>query len=444
MQRLPLEERFPFATALAAHAEDANDRQQPLMIWYGIEPAVVPFPEQAIALALSSKIPTVTRLITRRLVEEIEQTPGPVDALLAAALKDENAAAREPIVRGMSEGLKGLGQVAKPRHWDDFAKVMIPSQGELVRELGLVFGSGRAVAELVALVKNADADPNARRSAFASLLRSPKPEQFELARGLINDKVLGAAARLGLAKFGDADVPKILLGNWPDRSLEWRAANVTTLSSRPAWARELLAAIERHKIGREEISPFQARQIRSLGDAAVNEQLARVWGELRETPAARQQEITRWKTLLTPEVTSKADASNGRLVFSTICAACHKLYGEGAAIGPDLTGSDRHNLDYLLGNIVDPNAVVPADYRVSVVKLKDGRVLAGVIPEQTEKLVTVQTPAERVTVPRSDIADLQQMPQSLMPEGLLEALGPDKVKDLFAYLMSNGQVPLPK
>ena len=141
---------------------------------------------------------------------------------------------------------------------------------------------------------------------------------------------------------------------------------------------------------------------------------------------------------------AKADARKGRAVFASVCAACHKLYGEGAAIGPELTGSDRHNLDYLLGNIIDPNAVVPADYRVSVLKLKDGRVLTGVIPEQTDKLVTVQTPAERITVQRSDIAEQQQMSQSLMPEGLLQALGEDNVKHLFAYLMSNGQVPLPK
>lgn len=443
IQRIPLDlERFSIAQALAKHAEDANDRQQPLMIWYGIEPDVVKHSPRAIGLAMTSRMPTLTKLIARRLVEEIEQTPEPVDQLLAASLKFKLKG--EPILRGLSEGLKGFGQVTKPQHWDDFAKWMAPEHGDVVRELSLVFGSGRASEELVALVKDADADANARRSAFDSLLRNPKPELFALARGMINDKVLGAAARLGLAKFANGDVPKALLGNWPDRSLEWRTANVTTLSSRPAWAKELLAAIEQHKISREEISPFQARQIRNLGDTALNEQLTKVWGELRETPEARLQEIATWKSLLTPAVIAQADASKGRLVFSGVCAACHKLYGEGAAIGPELTGSDRHNLDYLLSNIIDPNAVVPADYRMSVVKLKDGRVLAGVIPEQTDKVVTVQTPAERVTVPRSDIAEFQQLSQSLMPEGLLPALGKDAVKDLFAYLMSNGQVPLPK
>ena len=444
MQRLPLDARFPFAIALAAHAEDANDRQQPLMIWYGIEPAITAHPEQAIALAMSSKIPTVRRLVTRRLTEEIERTPAPVDALLAAALKSENADAREDIVRGMGGALKGFRQVAKPAHWDDFVKALGAQQADIVRNVSLVFGSGRAVEEIIALIKDGHGDANARLSAFDSLMRNAKPEHFAIARSMISDKVLGTAARLGLAKFSDGDVPKSLLTNWPDRSQEWRAANVTTLASRAAWAKELLTFAEKNPTVRGDITPIHARQIRSLGDEAVNKQLTKVWGELHDTPEAKKQEIAKWRSLLTAAALAQGDASKGRALFTTVCAACHKMYGDGAAIAPELTGSDRRNLDYLLENIVDPSAVVPADYRIAIVKLKDGRTLSGVIPEQNDRTVTVQTPAERVSFLRSDIAEMQQLSQSFMPEGLLTALGEENVKHLIAYLMSSGQVPLPK
>ena len=444
MQRLPLDARFPFAIALAAHAEDANDRQQPLMIWYGIEPAITAHPEQAIALAMSSKIPTVRRLVTRRLTEEIERTPDPVDALLAAALKSGNADAREDIVRGMGGALKGFRQVAKPAHWDDFVKALGAQQPDIVRNISLVFGSGRAVEEIIALIKDGHGDANARLSAFDSLMRNAKPEHFAIARSMISDKVLGTAARLGLAKFSDGDVPKSLLTNWPDRSQEWRAANVTTLASRAAWAKDLLTFAEINPAVRGDITPIHARQIRSLGDEAVNKQLTKVWGELHDTPEAKKQEIAKWRSLLTAAALAQGDASKGRALFTTVCAACHKMYGDGAAIAPELTGSDRHNLDYLLENIVDPSAVVPADYRIAIVKLKDGRTLSGVIPEQNDRTVTVQTPAERVSFLRSDIAEMQQLSQSFMPEGLLTALGEENVKHLIAYLMSSGQVPLPK
>ena len=444
MQRLPLDARFPFAIALAAHAEDANDRQQPLMIWYGIEPAITAHPEQAIALAMSSKIPTVRRLVTRRLTEEIERTPAPVDALLAAALKSGNADAREDIVRGMGGALKGFRQVAKPAHWDDFVKALGAQQPDIVRNVSLVFGSGRAVEEIIALIKDGHGDANARLSAFDSLMRNAKPEHFAIARSMISDKVLGTAARLGLAKFSDGDVPKSLLTNWPERSQEWRAANVTTLASRAAWAKELLTFAEKNPAVRGDITPIHARQIRSLGDEAVNKQLTKVWGELHDTPEAKKQEIAKWRSLLTAAALAQGDASKGRALFTTVCAACHKMYGDGAAIAPELTGSDRRNLDYLLENIVDPSAVVPADYRIAIVKLKDGRTLSGVIPEQNDRTVTVQTPAERVSFLRSDIAEMQQLSQSFMPEGLLTALGEENVKHLIAYLMSSGQVPLPK
>lgn len=444
MQRLPLDARFPFAIALAAHAEDANDRQQPLMIWYGIEPAIAAHPEQAIALAMSSKIPTVRRLVTRRLTEEIERTPAPVDALLAAALKSGNADTREDIVRGMGGALKGFRQVAKPAHWDDFVKALGAQQPDIVRNVSLVFGSGRAVEEIIALIKDGHGDANARLSAFDSLMRNAKPEHFAIARSMISDKVLGTAARLGLAKFSDGDVPKSLLTNWPDRSQEWRAANVTTLASRAAWAKELLTFAEKNPTVRGDITPIHARQIRSLGDEAVNKQLTKVWGELHDTPEAKKQEIAKWRSLLTAAALAQGDASKGRALFTTVCAACHKMYGDGAAIAPELTGSDRRNLDYLLENIVDPSAVVPADYRIAIVKLKDGRTLSGVIPEQNDRTVTVQTPAERVSFLRSDIAEMQQLSQSFMPEGLLTALGEENVKHLIAYLMSSGQVPLPK
>lgn len=432
LQRMGLEERFAVAAALAAHGEDAEDRQQPLMIWYGIEPAVVGFPQKAVELAAGAKIPTVRRLIARRLVEDLEKAPGPVDALLMAATGKPEVAT--DVARGTAEALRGVSQAQKPAHWDAFAKSLKAQDAALVRDVELVFGSGRAADELVALVKNTEADPMARRSAFDALLRNAKPEYFDLVKSMIGDWVLGTAARLGCAKFPDADVPKLLLASWPEGRDEWRGANVSTLTSRVAWAKALLGFIEKHPATRADITPFLARQIRSFGDEALTAQLVRVWGDLRDTPEAKKQELEQWRTRLTPEFLAKGDAAKGKQVFSSVCGVCHKIFGEGGAIAPDLTGSDRKNLSYLLENIVDPSAVVPADYRVSVIKLKDGRVLTGVIPEQTEKLMTVQTPTERLTIEKSLVAEQTQLTQSLMPEGLLPALGEEKVKDLFAYL----------
>ncbi|MBK8092935.1 MAG: c-type cytochrome [Verrucomicrobiaceae bacterium] len=440
LQRLPLDARFPIATALAKHAEDANDRQQPLMIWYGIEPAVAAEPMKGVELIREAKIPTVRRLVARRIAEMIEEQPQAVDALVA--LMTERADVRSDVLAGMAAGLDGFSSAKKPMGWDALAK--LAGDHTVTRSLDSLFGSGRATDDLIALIKNDEGDAAARLSALKNLLRAPKPELLVALRGLINDKVLGTPVRLGLAAFDDPTVPKVLLAGYPTKNVDWNAAVITTLTSRASFAKELLEAVKAKKVPAAALSPFQARQVRNLGDAALTALLTETWGELRETPEAKKTEFAKWEGLLKPEALAKADPAKGRAMFTAACSACHKMYGQGGAIGPELTGSDRRNLKYLLENILDPNAVVPADYRVSVFHLADGRTLTGVIPEQTERTVTIQTPAERLTIERKQITQQEQLTASLMPEGLLAALGEENVRHLIAYLMGNEQVALPK
>lgn len=452
LQRLPLEARWPIATTLAKHEEDANDRQQPLMIWYGIEPAVAADPMKGVDLIKAAKLPTVRRLVARRIAEMIEAKPEAVDALVA--LMTKSAEARDDVLAGITAGLDGFSSAKKPKGWDEFAsKVSADKAGDSehsksrassIQNLSMVFGSGRASDELVAIVKNTDGDANARLNAFKSLTRTAKPELLSVIRALVNDKVLGTDARKALAAYDDPSIPKALLYPWPGRSEEQQAATVATLTTRASYAKSLLEAIKAKKVPTTALSPFQARQIRSLGDESLTKLLTEAWGEIRDTPEAKKAEFAKWEGLLTKDTLAKADPSKGRMLFTAVCGACHKMYGRGGAIGPELTGSDRHNLKYLLENVLDPSAVVPADFRVSVLNLKDGRTLTGVIPEQTERTITVQTPAERITIERTQIVKQEQLPMSLMPEGLLSALGDENVKNLISYLMSNGQVEMPK
>lgn len=440
LQRLPLEARWPIATALAQHAEDANDRQQPLMIWYGIEPAVAADPAKGVELIATAKIPTVRRLVARRITELIESHPAAVDSLVA--LLSKNTDATPDILSGMAAALEGWSQAPKPKTWDTVKQTLLSApnpnaEGALLLEkLNLVFGSGRALDELIALVSDTEADANARANAFKNLTRTSKPELFPIIRKLVNDKVLGTAARSALAAYDDKDIPKALLQPWPVRSEEQQQASIATLITRPAYAHALLDAVKSGTVPAATITPYQARQIRSLNDPALTEKLTSTWGELRDTPEAKQAELAQWTKLLTPEVIAAADPKKGKAIFAASCAACHKLYGEGGALGPELTGSDRHKLSYLLENILDPSAIVPADYRMTLLQLKDGRTLTGVIPEQSDRTLTLQTPAERLTLEKSQITTQQQLPISFMPEGLLAAIGEDQVRHLIAYLMS--------
>ena len=120
------------------------------------------------------------------------------------------------------------------------------------------------------------------------------------------------------------------------------------------------------------------------------------------------------------------------------------MYGEGGRIGPDLTGSNRSDLGFLLENIIDPGAVVSADFRMTVLTLADGRVLTGVVGGETEKTLTLRQAASEMTLQKSELSKREVLPVSMMPEGLLLAFDESQVRDLIAYLRHPVQVALPQ
>ena len=439
LQRIPLEERIPLASVLSQVVADADDRQQPLMIWYGISEAVPAFPEAAVELAIDSKLPTVSRLIARRLAEEIEENPDPVNDLLTKAAANADPGILSAVLTGIGEALGGWSQAPKPAVWESIVAAGnesdSPGLKDRIRELSVLFGDGRAREELLAIAANLEADPGARRSALVHLLRQPDVDLLPLLKKWVTDKVIAPEAVRGLALYEEKGLSAQILNFWTRNPIH-RPVAIDTLVSRASYASDLLDAIEKGRIPPRAVSPFQARQIRSLEDETLNKRLGELWGEVNETSAEKKEEIAKWKSLLTEEVIGQADPVKGEVVFAQSCGACHQLYGKGGNFGPDLTGSDRHNLDYLLGNIINPNDVVPADYRLTVFTLKDARVVSGIVPEEDERSVSVQTPAGLVKIEAKEIQSRETLPLSLMPEGLLKAMPDEEVRDLIAYLMS--------
>ena len=108
-----------------------------------------------------------------------------------------------------------------------------------------------------------------------------------------------------------------------------------------------------------------------------------------------------------------------------------------------MTGANRPDLDYVLQNVIDPNAIIPNDYRTWTLETKDDRVITGIVTKQDNNAVTIVVPNKTIVVPRSDVKSLTQSEGSLMPEGLLQSLSTDEVRDLLAYLKSAKQVPMP-
>jgi putative heme-binding domain-containing protein len=169
-----------------------------------------------------------------------------------------------------------------------------------------------------------------------------------------------------------------------------------------------------------------------------------IWGEIRVTPEAKRQQIAGLKEKLARAGSREPSATHGRAIFSKNCASCHRLFDAGEKIGPDLTGSQRKNLDYVLENVVDPSAVVGRDYQVTLVQTDDGRVMTGIVVQENETAVTIQTSNERVVVPKDEIENRVQSSASLMPDDLLTRFSLEEIQDLLAYLASDKQIAQPE
>ena len=442
LQRLPLKHRATLATELVKHAEYAEDKNIPALVWYGLIPLSESDPMALAAIAKQCKLPSTLRWITRHLASRIEKQPEPINALLANAADLHHQA----ILAGLSEAFQGWRKAPKPQAWDAFAKSATPSDAaKTIRELSSLFGDGRALDEIKAIVVDDKADLTTRQAALKTLIDARPANLRDLCESLLEVRGLNTTAVRGLALFDDPAIGQKLVKNYRKFSSTERPAVLDTLVSRPAFAAVLLDNIgdKGAKIARTDITAFHARQIRAFSKEALTQQLTEVWGELRESATDKKELIEKLKQQLDAPTLAKANLSTGRVLFTAVCSACHQMYGEGGKVGPDLTGSGRANIDYLLENIVDPSGVVSADYRMSILTLKDGRILSGVIARQDGRTLTLRLLTEETTLEKTEIVKQEASPLSMMPEGLLLAFPPEQVRDLIAYLMHPSQVALP-
>jgi putative membrane-bound dehydrogenase-like protein len=447
LQRIPTSRRAELARPLLARGEDANDHDIPLLLWYGLAPLVESDPLALADLASKSALPRTRRLIARGLAESIDRAPGAVAKLVKSMSDSSSVAYQNDILGGLADGLKGRRQAPRPMGWEELASKLgehsEPTTRDLVRELGVVFGSGRALDEVRRLALDDKAALEDRKTALRTLIDNRPADLRAICEKLLKIRFLNATAARGLALFDDPEIGRSLVASYRMFHPSERPALLDALASRVTFARVLLDAVAAGKIPAAELTPFQARQIRGLGDPDLSQKLTEVWGEARDSAPDKKALMARLRARLTPSTLAAADRSQGRVVFEKACGACHTLYGRGGQVGPDLTGSGRDNIDYLLENIIDPGAVVTADYRMSVVAMKDGRVLNGVIKSRNDKTMTLQMQNEAITLDRGDVDEIRATTASLMPEGLVEALTEVESRDLFAYLMSRAQAPLP-
>ncbi len=443
LQRTNSANKAKIAASLLAHAEDADDHNLPIMYWYAVEPLVGADPTGAMQLARASKIPLVTKFIYRRAASE----DGSLGALLAelGTVKDE--ATQRLMLDEIVAVVKNRGQLAMPEGWPGIYEKLAKHEAADVRQkaqfITVKFGDKSIFPALRGIVGDSKADVDSRLQALDALVTGKDTELPKLLQGLLADAAVRRPVLRALAQVQDAATAPAILASYKAFNDDEKQDAITTLAARPQTALALLESIESKKIPRTDLSAFTVGQMLRLKNDDLTKRLTEVWGAIRSTADDKQKLITEFKPKFRASLLGAADLSNGRAVYTKTCAKCHKLFGDGGKIGPEITGSNRANIDYILENILDPSAVIGRDYQMTLLELKDGRVISGLIKEENDSALVVQTVNEVVTVPKSDIETRAVQPISMMPEGQLQQLKPDDQRDLIAYLASPSQVPMP-
>ncbi len=350
------------------------------------------------------------------------------------------------VLRGMSQAMEGRTTVPMPSGWEPvetkLSKSSTPEIRSLTQSIGLKFGSPQALTGLKRTLQNKEATAEERQDALKALASIKDPGLPAILQQLLNDPAVRGDAIRTLAVYGDDRTPTTILAIYGSLNTTEQRDALNTLASRPAYAVPLMAAVEDSTVSKQALTADLLRQLRSLQNAEVNRVIERVYGTFRESTADKQELIAKFKQIYYAGGSTPGDAPRGRAVFNRICAQCHTLFDSGGKVGPDLTGSARSDIDYILLNMIDPNAVIPNEYRTSTIELKDDRVMTGIVKNQDNQSVTIATANETLVLPRKDIAEITQGELSMMPEGLLETLPDQEVRDLIYYLRQAAQAKL--
>jgi putative membrane-bound dehydrogenase-like protein len=445
MQRLPVEDRWPIVEALYAHAEDANDHNLPLMVWYAAEPLPTKDFKRALRLAENAKLPNILNFTVRRTAAL--NTPEAFAAITETLSRTRDDAHRIDILNGLAFALQGQRKADMPKGWAAIeAKLSTSPNTEVraqVQSLSLTFGSPGAVAALKKTLMDKSAQLSARRTAYDSLMSAKDPDLAPLLQDLLTDPDMQGSALRGLAAYDDSKTPTAILDIYKSLNGAHKRDALNTLASRVAFAKPLIAAVGSDAVSKRDLTAEIVRQLRSLKDPQLDEEIQKVWGTMRDTAADKQADIAKYKKIFQAGGSQPGNASRGRGLYAKTCQQCHTLFDTGGKVGPDLTGSNRGDLDYILQNIVDPNAVIPNDYRAWNLETTDDRTISGILKKQDDKAVTLVTANETLVIPRNEIRSLKESQLSMMPEGLLQTYNEQEVRDLLYYLRSPAQAPLP-
>jgi putative heme-binding domain-containing protein len=299
-------------------------------------------------------------------------------------------------------------------------------------------GQSDAVKKALQLISDQAADKQQRLECIRTFGEVQQPDCVPVLLDLIRstkDTAMAKAALKALQAYDQRAIGETVVAALCCLPADAQTAAFELLGSRPVWALTLLEALDAKKLRPADVPQDVVRRIKLYSDSKTAGPFQKDFGGERvPTTAEMQGQIHRLAGVLAK---GSGNPYDGQRIFTTTCAVCHTLFTQGGHIGPDLTTYKRDDIDNMLLNIVNPSAEIREGYENYFVTTKDGRTLAGFLADKDNRVVVLRgVDGENTVLPQEQIVQMKSAGISLMPEGLLDALNEQQVRDLFAYLRS--------
>lgn len=438
-RRLPAKDALAVIASLSHRAEDADDPRLPLLCWWAIESKCESDRDAVLKLFEDSpfwNLPLVEQHLLSRLMRRYAAAGSRKDLLTCAKLLElsPSPSHTKRLMTGFEEAFAGRSLTGLP---DELIAAMTRHD---VASDALKLRTGDPAATRRALDTISDNRAGARqRQQLISVLGEIRPaaalDALLSIAGRDVNREIRKAALTALMGYDDARIPATVLKDYNHYAPDVRAIALGLLASRANWSLAFVQAVDQRRIQPDTVPLDGVRRMKLHTQPELATLITKHWPRAgAATTAEMQQTIQRLGAII------QAGTGNpyaGQTIFNASCASCHTLFARGGKVGPDLTTCQRGDLDTMLLHIVNPSAEIREGYENILIETKDDRSLTGFLVERDAKVIVLRTPdGQNVTIEHSNVSEMRAAGMSLMPEGMLDTLNQQQVRDLFAYLRS--------
>jgi len=439
-RRLPVKQALAIVANLLGHDEDVDDVHVPLLLWWAIEAQAAASPQDVVELFRRPDLwdrPLVAQTVASRLMKRFAMSGSRGDLIVCARLFEiaPNQAADDRLMQGFEEAFKGRPLSGLPQQ----LVTALNRAGGGSLALRVRQGDPAAVKEALNTLKQPTGNTAELIEYVQTFGEVRQPAAIPVLLELLKDtdsEPLQSAVLTALQSYEDAAIARTVLGLYASFSDDVRSVSQTLLVSRAAWTRLFLEAIDGGSIAAETVPLDVVRKMTIHSGDDVTALISKHWKNVDGASTAEmKQVIERFSQTLAG---GSGDPYHGKELYAKTCAKCHLLFGQGGRIGPDLTTYKRDDSLNILINVVNPSAEIREGFETFLVVTEDGRMASGFLFDQDNRVVVLRgTDGQNITLARDRIDEMLPQRKSLMPEGLLNELNEQDVRDLFAYLRTS-------